>query len=821
MTNFARKPAVVFIALLLVGCNRSNPAPASQQEPPPATTADQEPQHKHTNRLAGETSPYLLQHAHNPVDWYPWGPEAFEKAKRENKPIFLSVGYSTCYWCHVMERESFENEEVAAIINQHFVPIKVDREERPEVDQQYMIATQLISGRGGWPNSVWLTPDGKPWMAGTYFPRERFMQALLQLADVWKNRNPDALAQADSLTEAIEQQGATEAGDQPASATLIEFALSSMKRNFDYSNGGFGSKPKFPPHANLAVLIDQAKRTGDEQLLAMVEKTLVAMDRGGVCDQIGGGFHRYSTDAHWLLPHFEKMLYDNGQLMRSYTDGYLLSKNLAHRETVEGIFVWLQREMTSPDGAFYSALDSESDAEEGKYYVWTHEEILASLGQQDGELFATVYGVLPDGNFKEERSGQESKNNVLHLDLSIEDYSTKNKIDPTELKTRLANSRSKLLSTRSLRSYPHLDDKILSSWNGLMIEGLAYAGRQLNEPKYTEAATRAAKFILGSMIRNGKLQRTWRSGQAKLNGYLDDYAYLAAGLLELYRATGDKQFLDGARSLADTMLADFQDPQNGGFYFTPEEQNDGEDLFVIRSKNLSGGGNLPSGNGVAARVLFDLAELTGNDHYTTAGTRTIDSLSGYLFRTAGEPDELLVATATMLDRKAGPATDDAADSADIAFKSTAVHGKLYASALSAAPGETIRVAVRLTIDVGWHLYGPNPDTNFVSPTTVTFAVENSVTVVDLKVPAGHRKQDPAVGQELETYEGEITFFATLRVPKDAVPGPQSVKLSVRTQACDSTLCAEANTKELELKIEVSKQTSPGDLRYPEIFGPVK
>ena len=449
------------VSLLLFGCNRTVAIPAQLQEPvaPNNSTAgrksSQVPTTRHTNRLAQETSPYLLQHARNPVNWFPWGSEAFELALKENKPIFLSIGYSTCYWCHVMERESFENEDVAAILNEHFICIKVDREERPEVDQQYMTATQLITGRGGWPNSVWLTPDGKPWMAGTYFPREKFKSSLLKLDELWKTRHADVLEQAETLTSAVERYGAADYNAKPISQELFSTTIESLQTNFDRQLGGFGSAPKFPPHANLAVLADQYRRHKAPDVLEMIDRTLTGMARGGVYDQIGGGFHRYSTDAKWLVPHFEKMLYDNAQLVRSYTDGFMLTGNREHRDAVEGIFVWLQREMTSPDGAFYSALDSESDAQEGKFYVWSWNEILEVLGDEDGKLFADVYGARESGNFKDEVAGHESKFNIFHRSKSITEIAANKKIEPVEFADRLAEMRAKLLDRRKTRVYLH------------------------------------------------------------------------------------------------------------------------------------------------------------------------------------------------------------------------------------------------------------------------------------------------------------------------------------------------------------------------------
>jgi len=806
---------VILICLCLSifpGCGSAQEAPADKGK---AESAKQ--MHKHTNALIHETSPYLLQHAHNPVNWMPWAPAAFAKAKAENKPIFLSVGYSTCYWCHVMERESFEHEDVAEIINEHFVPVKVDREERPEVDQQYMMATQLVTGRGGWPNSVWLTPEGKPWMAGTYFPREQFKQILLQLSDVWDNRHDDAVKQAEQFTSAIEKIGAGNVQSKPISTELITQAVETSLQRFDPEHGGFGDAPKFPPHANLALLIDQYRRDKNPRVLDAIETTLSEMGRGGVFDQLGGGFHRYSTDGRWLLPHFEKMLYDNGQLMRSYTDGYLLTKNERHRETVAGIYDWLVREMTSPEGGFYSAVDSESDAEEGKFYVWTFDEIISVLGDEDGKLFASVYGASPGGNFKEEATGHASKNNVLHLETTIETFAEKNSMDSRDLDKQLSAMRAKLLTVRQKREYPHLDDKVIAAWNGLMIEGLAYAGRQLDEPKYIETAKRAADFILDKMMNDGRLQRTYRSKTAKINGYLNDYAFVSAGLLELYRVTEDEKYLTAAQGMADTVMRDFADEQNGGFYFTAEPQSGERAEFVIRSKNLGGGGNLPTGNGVMAQVLFDLGDLTDDDKYVDAARQTLEGLSGYMWQSAGQADHLLIAAATALD-KADTASSVSSIDADATFEATAVEGEAYVSKVKLKPGESFQLAVQLKIKKGFHLYGTNEGVAFVKPTTITFAKSNVPVVEKVVSPSGMKKLDKAIGQELQTYQDLVTFFADLKLPDDAEVGSLVLTFNVATQACNEKQCMapSESTVEIPLLILPARESSVPP-RHAEIF----
>lgn len=790
---------------------------AQQTSPSSGKPESGQQMHKYTNALIHETSPYLLQHAHNPVNWMPWGPEAFAKAVAENKPIFLSVGYSTCYWCHVMERESFEHADVAEIINEHFVPVKVDREERPEVDQQYMLATQLVTGRGGWPNSVWLTPAGKPWMAGTYYPREQFKQILLQLSDVWQDRQADVAQQSEQLTSAIERIGLAKVESKTITPALIAQAVAVSLTRFDPERGGFGDAPKFPPHATLALLIDQHRRNNNPRVLTAIGTTLNQMQRGGIYDQLGGGFHRYSTDERWLLPHFEKMLYDNGQLMRAYTDGYLLTNNPQHRETVAGIYDWLVREMTSPQGGFYSAIDSESDAEEGKYYVWTYDEIVKVLGNDDGKLFANVYGVDPHGNFKEEATGHSSQNNVLHLSTTLEKFADENSLDESDLDKRLSTMRAKLLIVRQQREYPHLDDKVVAAWNGLMIEGLAYAGRQLDEPKYIATAQRAADFVLDKMINDGRLQRTYRSQTAKIDGYLNDYAFVSAGLLELYHATGDERYLSEAQGMADIVMRDFADEQNGGFYFTAAPQQGELTEFVIRSKDLGGGGNLPTGNGVMAQVLFDLGDLTSDEKYTSAGNRTLEGLSGYMWQTAGQADHLLIAAATALDKEAR-ASKVHSDDADATFEATAVQGKVYVSQVKLKPGDEFQLAIQLKIEEGFHLYGPNAGDAFVEPTSISFAKSIVPVVENIVAPVGVKKMDQAIGQELQVYQDKVIFFVDLKLPDDAELGSFVLRFSVATQACNDRQCMAPNksTVEIPLRIQAASESS-APARHAAVF----
>ena len=708
-----RIAAAIAVALF---CLPSSQAPIGSHRFGHSLRAE-EPKPMHTNHLIGETSPYLLQHAHNPVNWYPWGEEAFAKAKREDKPIFLSVGYSTCYWCHVMEVQSFEDAEVAEVINKHFVAIKVDREERPDIDEQYMLATQMMTGRGGWPNSVWLTPDGKPWMAGTYFPKPRFIAVLNQIHDFWINRRDDVDRQADALAQAAQRMSVPAVGpsvgqDVQLSSELISSATAKLMEQFDPDNGGFGGAPKFPPHGTLALLIQQYRQTGNKQLLPPITKTLDAMWLGGMHDHLGGGFHRYATDANWLLPHFEKMLYDNAQLMRLYADAHEITGNERYREAVADIFHWLQREMTSPDGAFFSALDSGEVGKEGEAYVWSMEKLADVLGEEDAKLYAQIYNFQSEGNFEDESTRQKTGENIPHLKRPVDELAKDHPLG-TDLSDRLGKIESKLLENRLTWPQPHKDDKVLTSWNGLMIAALARSGQVLDEPQYVEAAARAADFVSQSMVREGKLLRTYRSGKAKLPGYLDDYAYFCDALLALHAATGEQRWLDQAIVHVDFMLREFEDDQNGGFFFTGESH----ESLMVRSKNLGGGGNMPNTNGVAAQVLVQLFRQTGEQRYLDAAKRTLDSLVAVAAAQPHTTEHLLIGVSRYLDASSGKQPDSEPDSTT--KQAGPVSIRVKASADQVSPGGSTTVTVTMQIDDGWHLYADNPDTDFVKPVEVS------------------------------------------------------------------------------------------------------
>jgi len=572
-------------------------------------------QHKPSpgNHLGKEKSPYLLQHADNPVDWYPWGEEAFETARREDKPIFLSIGYSTCHWCHVMAHESFEDPVVAKMMNDTFVNIKVDREERPDIDGIYMTVCQMMTGNGGWPLTIVMTPDRRPFFAGTYFPKEsRFgragmTQLVPQLAKVWREQREEVMSSAEQITGEVAKQVSSARGDEMDPRFLSTAALQLTQR-FDEDNGGFGAAPKFPSPHQLTFLLRFWRREADEWSREMVVRTLRAMRRGGVYDHVGFGFHRYSTDAKWLLPHFEKMLYDQAGLLMAYTEAYSATGDEEFRRVAGEIVDYVLRDMTSPEGAFYSAEDADSEGEEGRFYVWSADQLREVLGEEDAALAATVWNVTEAGNFHEEASGRSTGANVLHLTDEAKEMAMTMGTTEDELVKRIEAIRLRLLEARSTRVRPSLDDKVLTDWNGFMIAALAQAGATLGEPTYVAAAQRAAGFVLDNLrTGDGRLLHRYRDGEAAISAHLDDHAFMVWGLLELYAATFDNSYLETAISLNAEMLEHFWDIEEGGLFLTAD---DGEDL-IVRQKEISDGA-MPSGNSVAMLDLLLLSHLTGD-----------------------------------------------------------------------------------------------------------------------------------------------------------------------------------------------------------------
>jgi uncharacterized protein YyaL (SSP411 family) len=555
------------------------------------------------NRLIDETSPYLLQHAHNPVDWYPWGQEAFERAHTEDKPVLVSIGYSACHWCHVMEHESFEDQSVARVMNDNFINIKVDMEERPDVDQIYMNFVQVTTGRGGWPMNVFLTPDKRPFFGGTYFPpaprygMPSWTQVLLSLAEAYRERRSELEQTATDIVAELRKMAVVEPGG--LTEDIFEGAFASFSRSFDPINGGFGGAPKFPQAMSLEFLLRYHHRTGNPRALEMITKTLDKMALGGMYDQLGGGFHRYATDAIWLVPHFEKMLYDNAQLARIYLHAFQVTGNEFYKRICVETLEYIRREMLDASGAFYSTQDADSEREEGKFFVWTREEVAAVLGEDAAKEFCSFYDVTVSGNFE--------GTNILHL-ANLGAATSPDEDD--QQASRLRSSREKLFAARERRIKPHRDEKVLAAWNGLMMAAFADAGRVFESDEYLKVARNNAEFIFREMSRDGRLFRTWKNGAAKLNAYVEDYANVADGLIVLYEATGEIGWLVKAKELAETMITEFWDEDAGGFFFT---SNDHEEL-VVRNKDFYDNAT-PSGNSVGADVLLRLSKLIGDDKY--------------------------------------------------------------------------------------------------------------------------------------------------------------------------------------------------------------
>ena len=609
MRKFITTISVFLLIFCFFSSNKSKLAHASGSE-----------QMKHSNRLKDEKSPYLLQHADNPVDWYPWGEEAFEKARKENKPILLSIGYSTCHWCHVMEHESFEDEEVAKLMNETFISIKVDREERPDIDNIYMTVCQMLSkGACGWPLNVLMTPDKKPFFAATYIPKESrygragMMEFIPQIKAAWEKDKDNILNSADKITEALQQ--ATDVSQNTEGKDLskktLDTAYNQLLGNFDEENGGFGRSPKFPTPHNHLFLLRYWKRTGDQQALDMVEKTLQQMRLGGVYDHVGFGFHRYSTDPKWLLPHFEKMLYDQAMLAMAYTEAYQATGKKEYENTAREIFTYVLRDMTSPEGGFYSAEDADSEGEEGKFYVWTEEELKETLGDKETELIIKTFNTNKSGNFTEEAGGHKTGANILHLNKPLTEIASSYEMSEEEFMERIDKARVTLFNEREKRIHPYKDDKILTDWNGLMIAALAKAGRVFDEPQYTQAAEKAVNFILKDMrIDNGELLHRYRNGEAGITANVDDYAFFIWGLLELYESTFDIKYLKTALSLQSEMDKDFWDEKNGGYYFTSDHAEE----LIARQKEIYDGA-IPSGNSVAGLNLLKFSRITGDVEY--------------------------------------------------------------------------------------------------------------------------------------------------------------------------------------------------------------
>ena len=654
------------------------------------------------NRLIGETSPYLLQHAYNPVDWYPWGEEALGRARLEDKPILLSIGYSACHWCHVMERESFENEAIAGIMNRHFVNIKVDREERPDLDAVYMEAVQMLTGSGGWPMTVFLTPEGKPFYGGTYFPpadrhnMPGFPRLLETVAQAYRDSNPEIRRVTDQLTEQMGRAGRLPRGQGVLDESVLHHAYNALATNFDYQNGGVGAAPKFPQAMTLEILLRYYARGHNDRALAMLELTLEKMARGGIYDQVGGGFHRYSTDGFWLVPHFEKMLYDNALLARLYLHAWLVTGRGLYRRIVEETLDYALREMTGEHGGFFSATDADSEGEEGKFFVWTPAELEAILGAEDAGLFGAFFGVSARGNF-------EGKN-ILNIPVKASDFARRQGVPLERVVEVVRRGKEALRVAREGREHPLLDDKALASWNGLMLRALAEAGAALERGDYLDAAACNAAFLLERMRPEGRLRRSFREGQAKLPGFLEDYAFVADGLTALYEATFERRWLDAATELADEMISLFWDEGEGCFYDTGREHEE----LVVRPRDVFDNAQ-PCGGSVASDVLLRLAVITGKDDYAAKGAAPLRGLAELMGRAPAGTGRWLAALDFYLSAPVEVAVVGPRDAPETAALLREVHGRYLPNrALVGAEGESAAAGSGLPLLEGRGMLGGVP-----------------------------------------------------------------------------------------------------------------
>ncbi|MFT4558070.1 MAG: hypothetical protein ACI92S_003444 [Planctomycetaceae bacterium] len=878
---------VVLVVTSLAGCGRTEPPAASNPsaelgaESSPATLeifGDEQPaseivpvsaeaagneKAEHVNRLAHETSPYLLMHARNPVDWYPWGPEAFEAAKSGDKVIFLSIGYSSCYWCHVMERLVFENEEIAKYMNEHFINIKVDREERPDIDDIYMTALQIYNqlsgngGGGGWPLSMFLTPEGKPIAGGTYFPpgdidgRTGFPTLSKRIVNAWETQRENIDEGADTITQYLQKEMSPGFSLEKVELTreLAETVSRSIVQSHDPEFGGVDfrmespNSPKFPVPTKLALLQHEVAHNDNAAAERVLYHTLDAMAAGGIRDHLAGGFHRYSTDRQWLVPHFEKMLYDNAQLANVYIDAARATKKVEYRQVAEEILSFILSDMTDPTGAFHSAIDAETDGIEGKYYVWSREEVLQTLGEQTN-FFAKTYGLNLETPFEH--------GYVLHLPRAIEEVAIDENLSPRVLRMKLEESRERLLKIRDLRESPIKDDKILTSWNGLMIKAFINAGATFSQQKYLTAADRALMFILTNMRNEeGQLLRTWRGGTAKLQAYLDDYAFLVEAMLEMHSVTRDKKWLTAARRLTDDQIRMFHDEAAGGFFFTAHDH----EKLLSRTKN-AWDSVLPSGNSVSVRNLIRLASLTQEPAYRDHAAKTLDLFAPQIKRNPRGTSNLALALNEFLENKdyrslsdrvresqtavqtpppentpsnpgatpTGPApgelpaipvkpntnatppiaSGDNGKAADPKKTPDRVTATAFLSTSRLPAGDRCRIAVVLDVDPGWHINTNPAYPDFLIPTTVSIRSDQGTTLESLKFPKGKELKIEGLPEAYKVYDGKVTIFGELVVPKSAAGKQEAFELHIRYQSCDDEHCERPRTLKFAGSVPVAE-----------------
>lgn len=726
----------------------------------------------YTNRLILEASPYLLQHSHNPVDWHAWGPEAFVKANKEDKPIFLSIGYSTCHWCHVMEKESFENLDIAKFLNENFVSIKVDRECRPDIDATYMTAVQLISGHGGWPMSSFLTAEGKTFFGGTYYPPEKFLQLLRQIYSYWLRAKPEIIKQANQFSRAVSKISSTHLQAQKIDADIIKDAVMEIMAGYDQVDGGFSLAPKFPGETSLYLLLEYVKRHENKTLLSAINHTLNAMACGGIHDQIGNGFHRYSTDTKWLIPHFEKMLYNQANLSRVYLKAWQQTADPEYALIVRKTLEYVLREMTAKDGGFFSAADADTEGEEGLYFIWTPQEIKKILKPSDAQLAIDIYRVTEKGNFE--------GSNILYLSKSIEDYAKEKDLSVHELKDRLNLINQQLLRQRQTRIAPLRDDKIITAWNGMMITAFAQAGDILEESRYLSVAKLAAQFIWEhNYINKGELLRVNLNNRASIVAKQDDYAYLSESFLSLFDITGEKVWLDRAIEITDLMIKLFWDKKNGGFFMGLEETST---MGMGRAKDGHDGA-IPSGNSVALHVLQKLSRRTNNLDYEKYAQQLLSSFSAKIQNYPSAFAYLLSAAGDMF-------------LGEISAHQFAAKAAVMVDAIMSGT----KLIVNISIRSGWHINSNQPLQDSLFKTDLFLSQgQDNWTLGQVHYPEAKVVSNGSGSKEesLAIYEGQITLTATvesLHESKKLRKGAPIIELML--QACGQNLCFPPETLKL-------------------------
>ncbi|MEE9319574.1 MAG: DUF255 domain-containing protein [Granulosicoccus sp.] len=722
---------------------------------------------EYINRLIAEDSPYLLQHAHNPVNWYPWGEEAFSAAKAQEKPIFLSIGYATCHWCHVMERESFEDKAIAALMNKYFIAIKVDREQLPDVDALFMTAVTMMTGSGGWPMSSFLDSSGRPFYGGTYFPPQQFTELLDRVSTVWATEQDALLEQADIVAKALREANQLSSKVQDVGEAEIKRASAMAVSQFDEEYGGFGRAPKFPQESTLLFLLEQARRTGAEKVLEVVDITLDKMAAGGIHDQIGGGFHRYSVDNQWQVPHFEKMLYNQAGLARAYTLGWLLTGKRDHADTAKGILDYVLREMSTDDGVFYSATDADSEGREGIYFIWDAEALAGALEPADAELAAKIWGVDGFANFEDQT--------VLHRPDTLEQLAEQLEFSVDELRKKKSVLAALLRSARAKREPPLRDDKILTGWNGFMITAFAEAAIAFDDAAYLEAAQTAANQLWSTaMMEDGTLKRSQFNGVVSIEAKQVDYAWLAEAMLAVYDADGDPLWLERARLLTDSMIKQFRDAEGGGFFMGAPVVS-GADL-VTRPKDLYDA-STPSGNSIALRVLTRLYRRTGEAHYAEEADQLIGAFSSALAKQTGGFYYLLTGLAEHLDVETGPTQ-------------YAARGVVRASARLLGDEQ---LEISIDLKEGWHINAPEPLQDYLIPTSIADQQQQPLQGVEFPVPVMRK-----LGFQSETlslYEGQVTLRAGMPANTSGSP---LVPVKLTLQACSDEICLAPETLTLRV-----------------------